>query len=75
MPNTLFDFEKKKFAEVHIFVNGEDFEVIDCPIVKAVPNFKAVHERILYWKKIGFTDVCYQFVRVVEKLVVKEVKE
>lgn len=75
MSNELFDFDKKSFAEIHIFVADVDFEVIDVPIEHAYPRYELVEARVLYWKKMGFDDVHYEFVRVIEKLVVKEVKE
>lgn len=74
MSYELFSYEKQDFAEIHIFVNNEDFEVIDCPIVHASKDLSAVNGRIQYWKSLGFKNVRYQFVRVVTKLVVKEVE-
>lgn len=71
----LFSFEKKDFAEFHIFVNGEDFEVIDVPIVHATKDLIPVEERVKYWKSLGFDNVSYEFVRVVEKMVEKEVEK
>lgn len=75
MSDELFDFEKKDFAECHIFVNGEDFEVIDIPIVHASKDFTPVEQRVKYWKSLGFDNVSYEFVRVVEKLIAKEVEK
>lgn len=71
----LFDYEKQDFAEIHIFVNNVDFEVIDIPIINACPDWDKVNYRMSYWKKMGYKEVHYELHRVITRLIAKEVKQ